>query len=209
VTGFTLREMMTHGWPVLTVLLAMSILSLTVIVERFIVLRRARCDARRFAARLLRTLEQQGQARGADLCLSVGKPVAAVLREVIEQPGPREAKERACEHAISAQLSELGRLVPILGTIASTAPFVGLLGTVLGIIRAFRDIAANIGSGPEVVAAGIAEALITTAFGLIVAIPAVIGFNYFVHQNQRLADDIELAAYDVIERIARQDTPSP
>ena len=96
----------------------------------------------------------------------------------------------------------LEKYVPILGTIAGTAPFVGLLGTVIGIIKAFHDISVNVGGGPEVVSAGIAEALITTAFGLVVAIPAVMAFNYFIHKVQKVAEEIDLAAYELIERLS-------
>ena len=74
----------------------------------------------------------------------------------------------------------------------------------VGIIKAFRDIAINSGGGPEVVSGGIAEALITTAAGLMVAIPAIVAFNYCIHQIQRLTEAIDIAGYDVIEALERQ-----
>jgi biopolymer transport protein ExbB/TolQ len=92
-------------------------------------------------------------------------------------------------------------MVPVLGTVAGTAPFVGLFGTVIGIIKAFASIAVNSGGGPEVVSAGIAEALITTACGLVVAIPALIGYNYCIHMTEVLMTDAELLVYDLIESL--------
>jgi len=110
--------------------------------------------------------------------------------------------QRALQHAVQGQIRELESYVPILATIASSAPFVGLFGTVVGIIRAFYDIAKNVGGGPEIVAAGISEALVATAAGLLVAIPALMGYNYFVRQIEREAEAIDLAAYDLIEALA-------
>jgi biopolymer transport protein ExbB/TolQ len=86
-----------------------------------------------------------------------------------------------------------------LGTIGSISPFVGLLGTVIGIIHAFRAIAENAGGGPSVVANGIAEALITTALGLFVAIPAVIAYNAFTRKIDRISEDMELAAEEIVD----------
>ena len=201
--GYALRDMIVNGWPVLTVLAGMSILSVTIIWDRWMAFRRTRLDAQAFVTGVLRVFDQQGLRQAVEYCRKTGRPVAIVVAQVLLQPGGREDRERAAQHALQLQLNALQTFVPILGTIASTAPFVGLFGTVVGIIRAFQDIAANAGGGPEVVSAGIAEALITTAFGLLVAIPAVIAYNYFVHRNQRMADEIDLAVYDVIEKLSR------
>lgn len=84
-------------------------------------------------------------------------------------------------------LDTLGGRMAVVGTIASAAPFVGLLGTVLGIIRAFHTISLNTGGGISTVAGGISEALVATAAGLAVAIPASMIYNYFTHQSERVA----------------------
>jgi biopolymer transport protein ExbB len=101
---------------------------------------------------------------------------------------------RAMELSARKSISELERYVGVLGTIGSTAPFVGLFGTVLGIMRAFSDLAEASGAGPTVVADGIAEALVATAGGLLVAVPAVIAYNYFVRASARIAVDLEVKA---------------
>jgi biopolymer transport protein ExbB/TolQ len=89
---------------------------------------------------------------------------------------------------------KLERYLSILGTLGNIAPFIGLFGTVVGIIRAFRDLAVSGSGGPSVVAAGISEALITTAAGLVVAIPAVIAYNYFLRRVGTVMTEIEAAS---------------
>jgi biopolymer transport protein ExbB/biopolymer transport protein TolQ len=101
-----------------------------------------------------------------------------------------EASKRALERAQAIVHAELKRGVSTLATIASSSPFVGLLGTVVGIINAFRGIATEKSSGLSAVAGGISEALVTTAVGLLVAIPAVWMYNYF--SNRVEAFDVEM-----------------
>jgi len=197
--GFALREMLINSWPILSVLLIMSVISLTIILDRITTLHRARLNARAFVAGLIKIIREQGAARAAEYCQRVPKPVAIVAARILLQAGDREARERAGRYALQAQINRLESYVSVLGTIGSTAPFVGLLGTVTGIIKAFQALAIDAGAGPEVVSAGVAEALITTAFGLIVAIPAVMFYNYCVRQIEIFTQDIDLAMYDLIE----------
>jgi biopolymer transport protein ExbB/TolQ len=194
--------MLLNGWPILSVLLAMSIFSIAIIVDRALALYRARLNAGAFIAETVRILRSRSRDAAAEHCRRYSHPVAAAALAVLEQPGGREDMQRALQHAVQGQIRELESYVPILATIASSAPFVGLFGTVVGIIRAFYDIAKNVGGGPEIVAAGISEALIATAAGLLVAIPALMGYNYFVRQIEREAEAIDLAAYDLIEALA-------
>ena len=108
-----------------------------------------------------------------------------------EIPGDKiEASRRALERASAIVHAELERGLSGLATIGSTAPFVGLLGTVIGIIDAFREIQGQNGTGISAVAGGISEALVTTALGLTVAIPAVMMFNYFTTKIR--AFDVEM-----------------
>jgi len=202
--GFTFREMILTSWPILSVLAVMSIISLTVILDRFTVLRRARLNAAALAANLVKIIRAQGAAAALEYCQRFSQPAAKVMEAIIIRGGGREDRERAGQYALQAVINRMEAYVQILGTIGSTAPFVGLLGTVMGIIKAFQDIAINAGAGPEIVSAGIAEALITTAFGLMVAIPAVMFYNYCVNKIQRLTQEIDLATYEIIEQLAGQ-----
>ncbi|MCE9613379.1 MAG: MotA/TolQ/ExbB proton channel family protein [Lentisphaerae bacterium] len=201
----TLYAMLKQGWPIISLLLVCSIVSFSIILDRFLALRNARLDARQFVEAVLRDLAMGGLERAMQRCQHFRKPVSAVVAEVLNRPGSRDDKERAMQHAIQEQLHLLEHRVAFLGTVGSTAPFIGLLGTVIGIIKAFKDIAANAGGGPDVVSAGIAEALVTTAFGLVVAIPAVMAYNYFVNALRRFSGEMEMAVYDVIETQCREE----
>jgi biopolymer transport protein ExbB len=201
----SITDMILQGWPVLSILLLMSIFSITIIVDRVRLIRRYQVNARSFMARLIRILTEQGQAQGVEFCRKYDFPIAVVSAEILSQVGSRVAKERAMEHAMQAQVRKLEAMVPVLGTVAGTAPFVGLFGTVVGIIKAFASIAANSGGGPEVVSAGIAEALITTACGLVVAIPALIGYNYCIHMSEVLMTDVELSVYELVELLCKDE----
>ena len=207
MNDFTIWQMVRNGWPVLSILAIASVLSWTIICDRIIAFRRSKLDARSFAARVVRTIEHQGLPTALSFCQNFPQPIAKVISEVLLQQGERTEKEQTLRHAIQAQIRELQNNVAVLGTIGSTAPFIGLLGTVIGIVKAFQDIASNIGGGPEVVSAGIAEALITTAAGLLVAIPAIIGYNYCIEQVHRLADEIDLAGYDLIDALTNRRPP--
>jgi len=105
---------------------------------------------------------------------------------------------------IQLKMRELEAHIATLGTVANTAPFVGLLGTVIGIIKAFQSISTSKGGGPEVVAGGVAEALITTAFGLFVAIPAVVIYNHIGQRISRLATEIDVCTSELADKLTRK-----
>jgi biopolymer transport protein ExbB len=199
MTEFTFREMFLQGWPILSILLIASILSITVIVDRFLAFRSAHLNAERFVGKILNIVETQGVNAALTYCGQFPQPVSMVVQAVLRESGNREAKERTAQNTLQAQILELEKNIPILGTTGSIAPFIGLFGTVSGIIKAFIDMATHAGGGVEVVAAGIAEALITTAVGLSVAIPAVIGYNYCVSRIRRMSGEIDVAVFRLIE----------
>jgi biopolymer transport protein ExbB/TolQ len=179
----------------------MSVASVTVILERAFTFRRARLDPSLFLSDLRLILRNGTPAEAGRFCARYTQPLAVACAAVIAQPGNRQARERALRHAIHHQAHRLEAYIPTLATIASTAPFIGLFGTGVGVIRAFQSIAATRGGGPEVVASGIAEALISTAAGIFVAVPALTAYNYFVRRLHRLVAEIDLAAYDVLESL--------
>lgn len=195
----TLLEMMKTGWIELSILFILSIFSITIILERLHTLRKARLDASQFTSNVRKMLEAREVAEAVSYCDRFRQPLARVVRSILLTAGERADKERVMLHTLRVELRQLESYVPVLGTVAGIAPFIGLFGTVVGIIRVFRDMYLRPGGGLDVVAAGIAEALITTAAGLIVAVPAVVGYNYCIIRIKRLAEDIELYAYQVIE----------
>ena len=107
----------------------------------------------------------------------------------------------AMEREITIETSDLERYIGIVGTIGNIAVYIGLFGTVLGIIRAFHDISMAGAGGMSIVIGGVAEALVCTATGLAVAIPAVIAYNYFSKRVDRFVDDMELCASELIDLI--------
>jgi len=203
---FSLWEMWLHmGWParsIAIILLVMSAWSVGVMMDRWLAFRAARKQSRQFApivAGALREgkLDEAIRVAERNRRSHLAKVVNAGLQEfrVHEQsdeiPGDKiEASRRALDRASAIVHAELERGLSGLATIGSTAPFVGLLGTVIGIIDAFREIQGQNGTGVSAVAGGISEALVTTALGLTVAIPAVMMFNYFTTKIK--AFDVEM-----------------
>ena len=190
-------------------LVLFSILSLAIIVERVIALRRARAlENARYSD--TRDFLRSGQLfEGEAPCQNIA---AAGWEHRAHPARMREAMERQTTLEIAA----LGFNLPILATAASTAPYIGLFGTVLGILAAFRQISQSGQTGAAVIAGGISEALTATALGLGVAIPAVLAYNYFSGRINALALDIETHAEDlasVLEsahgELAGRETQSP
>ncbi|MFN0106340.1 MAG: MotA/TolQ/ExbB proton channel family protein [Bryobacteraceae bacterium] len=182
------------GWlakAVVIVLFIMSAWSIGVMIDRMIAYNAARGESRKFApavAGALREGKLDEAIKIADRYKKshLAKVVVAGLQEFhshnvsTELSGETiEASRRALERAEAIVSAELKRGISSLATIGSTAPFVGLFGTVVGIINAFKGIASEKSTGLGAVAGGISEALVTTAIGLFVAIPAVMMFNYF------------------------------
>ncbi|MBF0570090.1 MAG: MotA/TolQ/ExbB proton channel family protein [Candidatus Omnitrophica bacterium] len=104
--------------------------------------------------------------------------------------------------ALSSEKLNLERRIPVLGTLGSNAPYIGLLGTVLGIIHAFHNLSMNIQGGPSVILKGISEALVATALGLFIAIPAVMAYNYFVRSIRKILVNAENIARSVVPVLA-------
>ncbi len=187
---------------VVVLMFVMSAWSIGVMIDRWIAYRAARKQSRVFAPAVAGALKDGKIDEAISIAEQnkrshLAKVVTAGLQEFQAHQGSTEisgetidASRRALERASAIVHAELKRGVSSLATIGSTAPFVGLFGTVLGIINAFHGIASAKATGLAAVAGGIAEALVTTAFGLFVAVPAVWMFNYFT--NRIDAFDVEM-----------------
>jgi len=165
---------------VLYLLLALSLISVAVMVERWFFYRLHRVDAGRLRVDLTKLLEG-GDFHGAAKLLQQHDTLQTniVLAGVrVYEKGP-ESVEDLIAGTLGQEKQRYERRLNFLATLASNAPYVGLFGTVLGIVRSFRDLAANMADASSAVMAGIAESLIATAVGLLVAIPAVVAFNVF------------------------------
>jgi biopolymer transport protein ExbB/biopolymer transport protein TolQ len=204
--GFDPRSMWTQmGWParlVVITLFIMSAWSIGVMIDRIIAFNGARKQSRQFApavAGALREGKLDEAIKIADRYSKshLAKVVVAGLQEFrahqlsSDISGEEiDASRRALERAEAIVHAELKRGISSLATVGSTAPFVGLFGTVLGIINAFKGISTEKSTGLGAVAGGISEALVTTAVGLFVAIPAVMVFNYFTNRVESF--DVEM-----------------
>jgi biopolymer transport protein TolQ len=196
---------------VVIVLLLMSLVSVFVTCERIVVFVRSKSASMRYAQKMAETLGN------GSLQSTSGDHNAGYLGRVIEagisafKTSPAEDQEftvetvaRALERQAQREVQQLKRGQGILGTISSTAPFVGLLGTVMGIVTAFQQMAATGSGGLATVSAGIAEALVTTAIGLLVAIPAVFAFNFLQSWVDARAVDIAESSNEFLDFVARR-----
>src|SRR5262245_31690433 len=202
---------------IVIVLLGMSVLSWAAVVSKYVQIRRSEKETRSFAPEFSRFLKEE-QLDGAIKLAEKQKRshVARVVGEALAEVKPLlrdratitaadiNSVERSVEREILIVSAELKRGLGLLATTGATAPFVGLLGTVMGIVNAFTGMAASGGGGSLAsVSAGIAEALITTAFGLIVAIPAVWLYNYFTTKIDFLSVEMTYTSKELIDYLIK------
>jgi biopolymer transport protein ExbB len=192
---------------VVVVLIAMSVVSLAIAADRGWWLQRAKRESARFFADWRERLAEGGYAAAARACgeYSASPPARAValatraMLRAADGVASLEAARHAVRRTALETATEARRGLPILATVGSTAPFVGLFGTVVGIVNAFRSMAASGQGGLATVSAGIAEALVTTALGILVAIPAVWIFNALTHEIAALLGTVEAAGEELAE----------
>lgn len=226
--GLDLFQILMHSPPISKIvfltLVACSILSIAVIIERLIVLQRVR-QSTSGALSDLDTWAQSGEwtAARAQIAQSQRKsaPLFSVLRagmaywqELVMVGETRlEVMEALVNEAVTRELklvrSMLRANLPILANIASVAPFIGLFGTVVGIILTFDTISRTGNMGQELVASGIADALVATAMGLFAAIPAVIAYNYFTDKIAQIILSIEEVALERIYFLVQREQVEP
>jgi biopolymer transport protein ExbB/TolQ len=202
-----LQEMWANAWPIISLLVICSIFSGAVILERWFTLIRFDFDRDTVLERLRKLLSENKRESAVTYCENLKRPIGRILAYVLQptaqdRAAGREHLDRVSSRLVRTETANMNHYLVVLGTIGSISPFVGLFGTVVGIIHAFRAIAENAGGGPGVVANGIAEALITTALGLFVAIPAIVAYNAFGRKVERISEDMELCAQEMLDLTA-------
>ncbi|TBR17954.1 MotA/TolQ/ExbB proton channel family protein [bacterium] len=179
----------------LVILLGCSVVSVTLALERLMFFRKAWADGDKLLAHVANLLQS---GKGEAALHETKKNPAAVSQVVhyglLHRGRPRHELEELLASKRLEERLKLEKFLVVLGTMGNTVPFVGLFGTVVGIIKAFRDLALAGTGGPAVVAKGIAEALVATAGGLAVAIPAVIVYNLFMRRVKSLSVDMEVVS---------------
>ncbi len=204
-----LLDMMFKGGVIMWPILACSLIGAYVVIERYLVLRKARVDVSEFM-RKLRSLFHRGEiAAVLTYCEEKNAPVANIIRRGLLKhgEGPEKVRE-AIENAGREEVFHLEKRLALLASVAGIAPMLGFLGTVTGMIAAFHavEIAGGVVS-PGDLAGGVWEALLTTAFGLIVGIPALMIYNYFVTRVQKFVHEMEMTStefIDMLEGLARR-----
>lgn len=200
----TIREIWANAWPVITLLLGCSIFSVAVILERWFYLRRFDFDRDALLDRVKKILSDNGKDAAVNYCNTFKRPIGRILSYTLhpnaqDRAAGREHVERVALRLIRTETARMNHFLIVLGTIGSITPFVGLFGTVVGIIHTFKAISESSGGGASVVASGIAEALAVTALGLFVAIPAIVAYNAFGRKVERITEDMELCAQEILD----------
>ena len=187
---------------VLWLLIVLSILSVGVMIERFLFFQARQVDTGALARDVREALESDEtdtlDKRYGD---SLSLPARVALRGVAERDRGAEAVSEIMYSEKTRARGEHERFLIVLGTLGNNAPFIGLFGTVLGIIKAFADLSENSQGGAEVVMAGISEALVATAVGLLVAIPAVVAFNYFNRRVRAAVTSADEVAHAILAQM--------
>jgi len=186
-------------WPILLI----SLLGAVVIVARFLVLRRSRVDAGQFMLKLRSVLQKGDLMAAGNFCSKTPAPLSNILKKgLVAYPEGHERVREAIENAGKEEAFKLEERLGILANIAGIAPLLGFLGTVTGMIGAFRTIEALSGTAaPADLAGGIWESLLTTAFGLIVGIPAYGFYNYFVSTVKRNVFEMESSSEEFLDLV--------
>ena len=185
------------GEWVLYILIGLSVWGLAVIVDRFLQFHRRSKDAQRLGEKVPALLAKGDFGQVLKLVANASSPEGVILKAGLENLSmDREALEQILESRRIQEKLSLEKNLLVLGTLGNNAPFIGLFGTVLGIIKAFNDLAIAGTSGPTIVMRGVSEALVATAMGLLIAIPAVASYNYFQGQIK-----ISLANADRLSRL--------
>lgn len=206
-----LRDTSAVGLSVIALLLIMSVFSIAIMLERYLTFKAATTQSRKFVPQVIEMLKTAQLTEALQLSRTYKKSHLAIvvnsgLQElsVATSKNPLRRAKRAVRRAAAMKTADLQRGLGGLATIGSTAPFVGLFGTVVGIINAFTKMNEAQSAGISVIAGGIAEALITTAFGLVVAIPAVWMFNYFNTRVNNFTVEMHNSAEELIDFFLQQ-----
>jgi biopolymer transport protein ExbB/biopolymer transport protein TolQ len=214
---YTIAKSLTiPGWGVIITLLIQSVYMIAVGIERWLTYNKAKQQSRQYAPKVAQALKNGNIDEAINISdkhkdSHLAMVVSSGLKEFAAHQGGGEisademaASERALERAIAVKTAELKRGLAGLATVGSTAPFVGLFGTVVGIIGAFQALKTNENAGIGAVGGAIAEALICTAFGILVAVPAVWLFNYFTNKVTSFGVEMENSASELVDYFIRQ-----
>lgn len=196
-------QMFLKGGPVMWPILLCSVFAVAIIIERIWYLRKIRIDTRQFLNKILERMKRHQIKEAMELCEAVKNPLSQLLKAgILKYDRGRQQIKEAIEDAALYEEPRLEKNMTALATIAHISPLLGLLGTVLGMVRSFQIIQAKttalVPVSPGDLAGGIWEALLTTVAGLVVAIPAFVAYNYLVSKIGNFILEMERASTELV-----------
>ena len=202
VAGWTIISVIDKGGPMMYPILFSSILMIGIAIERFYTLRRKKIINPDFLNKVRAHWNWKDIHLGLQLCKSYDNSLSRILKAgLLRFGGKVDEVERAIEGAGQHEASLLTSNLRVLGAVANITPMLGLLGTVFGMIKAFNVISQSGTGNPGLVASGISEALITTAAGLVVGIPALALYHYFRGRIERFVFEMEEVSVQLVEEL--------
>ncbi len=199
-------ELFLAGGPFMWPILILFIIGIGYVIERFWTLTRASINTRKFLARLHNALQEGGVEAAAAECEKTPGPVASILHAGLSRADKGlEHVEKAISNAGSIEMAFLERGMLVLSTVIVLAPMLGFTGTVSGMVGAFDAIKKANDISPAIVAGGISEALLTTLFGLVVAMTIQIFYNYFTSKIDKLIIDMEESSIELMDALVEME----
>ena len=194
------------GGPFMWPILVLFVVGLAFVIERFWTLTRASVNTRKFLSKIKMALEEGGISAALEECEKTPGPVASIFHAGLSRAGKGIVHvEKAITNAGSLEMAFLERGMVVLSTVIVLAPMLGFTGTVSGMVQAFDDIKKLNDISPSIVAGGISQALLTTLFGLIVAMIIQIFNNYFTSRIDKLIIDMEETSVELIDTLVDLD----
>ena len=199
-------EYFIQGGEFMYPILACLVLGIAISIERFISLTRASVNTRKFLARVTSALDKGGPEEAVTVCQRTKGPVAAIFHAgLLRANRGAESVEKAIANAGTIEMAFLERGMIWLSTFITVAPMLGFTGTVRGMVVAFDDIRKANDIQPSIVAEGISVALLTTLFGLVVAIILQVFHNYFISKIDRLVIDMEETSVELVDHLVERE----
>ena len=183
-----------------------SLIAITIFFERMFYLKSIKTKSKRFVLRVKNLVKKGSIELAISACRKSPTPISQIMLSGLMKFGRgRDEMKEAIEDSANQEIPVLERNLSTLSTIGNITPLLGLLGTVFGMVKAFNVIAVMGVGKPEALAGGISEALLTTAFGLSIAIPTIVVYNYLSHRVDKLIRDMEINCVDLIDLLTFQE----
>lgn len=184
-----------------------SLIAITIFFERMFFLKSIKTKTKRFVLRVKNLVKKGSIELAISACRKSPTPISEIMLAGLMKFGRgRDEMKEAIEDSANQEIPVLERNLSTLSTIGNITPLLGLLGTVFGMVKAFNVIAVMGVGKPEALAGGISEALLTTAFGLSIAIPTIVVYNYLSHRVDKLIREMEINCVDLIDLLTYQET---